>query len=248
MIRTITRSFALVLFAGHSAFAAVPASKSHIVSDQAPTLCEIGIVLYGRCSMFKEVAIWNGIRTPFSIRIGQRLVLKKKPTLTPREGAARLLASWRKRFGLGGDKLHHPPDSYAALLSKAPQLKLETRPETSAKGSARITQSPAENLTEEIPKVIVTQETMKAVTIEQSFENAKRAFENKDFERALTEFRAIRGTHPKFLPSWMYELRTLQVLKRDQEARATAALLIVQHPGVRGLPIVRAYVNGKSPQ
>ncbi|HLE00093.1 MAG TPA: hypothetical protein VJB59_07530 [Bdellovibrionota bacterium] len=233
MTRTITRSFALVLFAGHSAFAAVPASKSHIVSDQAPTLCEIGIVLYGRCSMFKEIANWNGIARPYHIRIGQRLLLKKKPTLMPQEGAARLLASWRKRFGLDGEKVQPSPGSYAALLSKAPQVKLETRPETSA---------------EDIPKIIVTQETVKAVTIEQSFESAKQAFENKDFERALKEFRAIRGTHPKFLPSWMYELRTLQVLKRDQEARATAALLIVEHPGVRALPIVRAYVNGQPSQ
>lgn len=57
---------------------------SHTVTADAPTLGHISQKLYGLVRHWKEIAQWNGISDPRKLRLGQRLILSRKP-LTPDE-------------------------------------------------------------------------------------------------------------------------------------------------------------------
>jgi hypothetical protein len=74
--------------------------STYRVTRDIPTLGEISIFLYGTTKMAKEIAQWNQLQRTDHLRIGQKLLLKKTPTLTEDEGKSQLLAMWRKRFGL----------------------------------------------------------------------------------------------------------------------------------------------------
>lgn len=74
---------------------AAPAEEAHGTYSVGPggrSLSEIALELYGKIGLWKEIAAWNGIAAPYRIYRGQRLVLRLAPTLTPKEGAARLTA------------------------------------------------------------------------------------------------------------------------------------------------------------
>ncbi|OFZ23212.1 MAG: hypothetical protein A2X94_02945 [Bdellovibrionales bacterium GWB1_55_8] len=89
----------LALIVGQGALAAGP-PHAHVVSDQAPSLWEIGIYLYGRKNAYLDIAKWNSIEHPYVIHPGQSLKLQKIPTLSPEQGAAALLEIWCQEFGL----------------------------------------------------------------------------------------------------------------------------------------------------
>ena len=68
------------------------------VNEDTRTLSEVSIVVYGNDQHWQEIATWNQIEAPFRIRPGQDLRLEKKPTLTLKEGNAKLLEMWRHHF------------------------------------------------------------------------------------------------------------------------------------------------------
>ena len=64
------------------------------------TLSEIAYALYGRASMWKEIAQWNHIQSPYHIQPRRKLVLLKKPTRQVPEGFRALARQWAKRLAL----------------------------------------------------------------------------------------------------------------------------------------------------
>jgi hypothetical protein len=54
-------------------------------------------------------------------------------------------------------------------------------------------------------------------------------------EAALELFRQGRAADPRYLPCWLFEIRTLRSLKREAEARETTALFLKHHPKVKAL-------------
>lgn len=80
----------------------LPARRSqYTVDGDIPTLGEISRYLYGKARRFKEIARWNHIPSPYKISVGQKLILKEPPTLTPEEGRQQLVQMGR-RLGLKG--------------------------------------------------------------------------------------------------------------------------------------------------
>jgi len=80
---------------------AAPRGDTVIVISDIPSLTELALRLYGDASLWKEIAQWNNIQAPFLIEAQQKLVLKKKPTLTPAQGDERVLQMWRRRLSEG---------------------------------------------------------------------------------------------------------------------------------------------------
>jgi hypothetical protein len=77
--------------------ASAPETKIYYVVDEfATTPGEIGLRLYGKPSMWKKILKWNRIESPTGVRLGRKLVIREKPTLTEEEGNQQLLAMWQR--------------------------------------------------------------------------------------------------------------------------------------------------------
>jgi hypothetical protein len=174
------------------------ARSSFEVTDETPTLSEVGLFLYGESRMGREIANWNGIPRPFHIRLGQILVLRVPPALTPNEGSQRLLKMWRKRFGLS-----------------------EELPHAQARQGCTVASNDEDTL----------------------IEKGQIASRENRHEDALGCFRAVRQSHPRYLPAWFLELRELKILKREPEATELAIRLLESRPELKELEPLRSYLK-----
>lgn len=59
------------------------------------TLGVISIYSYGTTRYAKQIAGWNGIPAPYRLKLGQKLKLKRQPTLSPVDGEAAVAQMWR---------------------------------------------------------------------------------------------------------------------------------------------------------
>ena len=75
------------------------------------------------------------------------------------------------------------------------------------------------------------------------FDRGEIAFKAKEYEKALLHFKTSREQQPDFLPSWLYELRTLKVLNREGKANEAAKELLKRRPALRDLPALRNYLD-----
>ncbi len=83
-------------------------AATHRVSNDAPTLLEISILLYGTPSLWKDIATANSLRPPYRITPGMKLKLPKKPTLNRQDGRLALLNHWRRHFDLAESRQAPP--------------------------------------------------------------------------------------------------------------------------------------------
>lgn len=201
-------------------------ANAFTVSDEAPTLCEIGILLYGRCSAHRKIALWNDLQPPFQLRLGQVLILKEPAALSLEEGRAKLLSIWRRKFGL---------PAFAAKSSY--EAALETLSKPAEIGDVVLQLPPKE-----------AQNETRIMAAEAELELAKELFEKKDYEGALASFHSLRSRQPKFLPPWIYEVRSLKALSREKDAGKTVSELLEANPELRPalqrMPLLAPYVGG----
>lgn len=71
----------------------------YVIRD-AITLHEISILHYGSKRYARKIIQWNKLKNPNRLFLGQRLKLKKKPTLSATEGNQLLLKMWRKQLSV----------------------------------------------------------------------------------------------------------------------------------------------------
>ena len=73
-------------------------SANYFEIDETITLSEVSVLLYGTVKKWSEIAKWNQIKPPYTLKFKRRLVLNEKPTLTREQGRKELL-SMRSRLG-----------------------------------------------------------------------------------------------------------------------------------------------------
>jgi hypothetical protein len=185
---------------------------THVVDDYAPTLVEIAILRYGRPGMWRDIARWNRIKRPYTVWIGRPLKLHRRPALSIKEGRTLILQMWRRKF-----------DTIAESPEKLQVVEAETRKEAFKKEVQEIVA--AEAVAEEAPSA------------EKLFRDGERLFNERKYDEALDHFRRSREADSDFLPPWMFSIRTLKMLKReDEEAKVTEAFLD-RHPRFKMLPM-----------
>ena len=186
----------------------------HIVTEDARSLTEISLYLYGKSSYFQELAEWNHLSSPDSIRLGQKLILKVPPTLNPQEGAQTLLAHWRKKFGI--------LDSVKEAIKTEIQKKVEVKKKF-----------------EEAAPLVLKDAEFEPSSAQEFFTEGKKSFDLAEYEKALSGFRKSREAEPDFLPPWFFEIRALRALNRKEEEEQIKATFLSKHPQFKGLPFFR---------
>lgn len=69
----------------------------YVVNSRAPHLYMISRDLYGTDRFWKDIAAWNSIKEPFAVKPGQKLIIKKAPTLSIAESDALLIKTFKSQ-------------------------------------------------------------------------------------------------------------------------------------------------------
>jgi len=64
-------------------------------------------------------------------------------------------------------------------------------------------------------------------------------YHTKDYLNALPLFKRCREIKPNLIQAWLYEIRSLILLEKNQDAKATIEALIASHPEVKDLPMFK---------
>lgn len=221
------------------------------VTEETPSLCTVGIFLYGSCKKAAEIALWNQIENLNQVRLGQKLALQKRPSLTPEEGNAALLKAFRKKFQLVDIVT---PRSEILIVKKEVKLQVQEelqKPKADFKKLEKIAEKPAQIMAIEdevrsvaprVPPPAVVKAVRERV-IEEDFDKGKEYFEQKKYDEALGVFQLNRRKNPRFLPTWIFEIRTLQALKRESEVEPLVLEMVTLHPQTRLMPLIRPYLQ-----
>lgn len=71
----------------------------HVVDEHARMLSTVSILLYGTTRFFDQIAQWNQLKPPYKISLGQKLILRKQPTVSINEGRLLVRKMWAKQLG-----------------------------------------------------------------------------------------------------------------------------------------------------
>ncbi len=205
------------------AFAQAGASLVHRVTPDARTLSEVALYLYGRASVYKQIAEWNSLSPPYRLRLGQKLVLKKLPRLTAEEGSRRLLNHWRKKFGLLTPV--SDPIRVAAAIKEVKKQKFEV--------AAKI-----------VPKDL----EFEPPSSQQFFLDGKKYFDGGKYGEALLAFHKSREADSDYLPPWFFEIRTLRQMDRKEEERKVRIEFLNSHPKLSALPFFKERTPAQVPK
>ncbi len=192
-------------------------------THQHETLSEISIRLYGTHRMWPEIAKWNSIKAPFSVRPNQVLTLKTKPTVKPEEGERFVQNLWRAYFDL-------PPQG---TQLNTPEIEPSPIPKTRAQQQAEIK--------DQFLAAVQETESREAVekTAEEYLSQGETLLKNGQFEKAVESFQKSREIDSSLTAPWLLEIRALRLLKREDEARRTSVLFLKLHPELRSLPLFK---------
>ncbi|MNL03629.1 hypothetical protein D3C87_1241700 [compost metagenome] len=114
----------------------------YVVTSRAPHLFMISRDLYGEVGSWQEIAKWNGLKAPYELSLGQRLVLKKPPVLSAAQGDRLLMKSWSgmKRWDVvAGIKGAGSGTSPASVTESKTSVKAEATATADAKTEIVIT-------------------------------------------------------------------------------------------------------------
>ena len=187
----------------------------HLITEDTPSLGLVSVYCYGSTRYWRKIAAWNHLPPPFRLKPGQKLWLKKAPTLTPEQGEKKLLAMWRKRLGL--PSLDEIAAKEMAVKKKAAQAEY-----THALKEAQNEEQEDEP---DSPEACVAR--------------GQKEFDAKQYDAAIADFEKARDADPDTLAAWFYEIRTLRILKKDQEAKAISIQLLKNHPELQNLPMFK---------
>ena len=196
------------------------APAKYVVAE-GDTLELIALRLYGNKSRWKILARWNRLKNPSRLYVGKTLRVKYPPTLSNKEGEERVIAHWRAKLGVNE---YEPP----AMDDLKKQV-------------AHINRTAFEEAKTQAKKAEPTWESQLAEPqeAEQLFNRGQTLFNQNQFEKALPDFTKSRQSNERFLPGWLFEIRTLQALHREEEAKTVARALIKSRPSLKGLPGIK---------
>ena len=195
-------------------------SAPHTVTEDARNLGDIAVFLYGDGKMYLKIAKWNNIPSPYVVHLGQKLILLEKPLLTSEEGSAKLLEVWRARFNIFIDDQTISPEEKKARENFVAKLRETEKIEKAVASVAAVPEVKAPNAKEELA-------------------HGQRLFDAQAYETATQHFKKAREIDPDLVTSWFYEIVALRMLKKDEDAKATAKLLLDRKPMLSGIPMFK---------
>jgi len=68
-------------------------------------------------------------------------------------------------------------------------------------------------------------------------------FKNKKFKKALTYFNRARTAEPELISAWLYEIRTLKILKEEKQATELSHIFLKLHEEFADLPMFKGIEN-----
>ncbi|MGK5089816.1 hypothetical protein WDW86_19875, partial [Bdellovibrionota bacterium FG-2] len=200
------------------------------------TLSEISIRLYGTHRLWPQIAKWNSLKPPYRVLPERNLILKRKPTVSAKEGEQYVLNLWRAYFALPPKESKKSEGSPLALkVSPAPKTKVQERAEIKDQFLAAIQNENREQ---------VDAADSEGKSAEEYLAEGEKFLKDKKFEAAVESFKKARETNPTLTAPWFYEIRAFRLLKRDDDARKTASLLLKLHPEFQALPLFKNLFNG----
>ncbi len=197
------------------------------VSDEAPTLGEIGIHLYGTTQYAKKISEWNHLANPNYLRIGQKLLIKERPTQTAAEGKHAVLSMWRKQFGLDD------------VLSQKirPNQNPIPKPQVTEPSADEFSEVPLEESTaQDSPQLQLQDETREEKTAQEFLKKGEADFVSHEYISALKAFHRGREVDVSSVGCWLGEIKTLRILKRTSEEKEVSHLFLEKYPTMRILP------------
>lgn len=214
-------------------------------------LSQIALRLYGKESAWEEIAEANHISAPYLLHEGQKLLLKRAPTISSERGSAAILAFWRRRFGLTGEAQVHssattapkqaaatPATTAVAATTPTPRTMAATPAETTPPSIAK-----AEVLTKFIAEREEQQrktETSEIRSARGNFELGKEKFSQKDYKSACPLLHESRTQDSKQIAYWLYELRCLKESHASSNEVSTVAKDFKEaHPAMSDLPFLK---------
>jgi hypothetical protein len=198
--------------------AAAPDAFYFVVDDDCKTLELVSLCAYGRTSSWAKIAEWNGLQAPYSLAIGQKLVLKNPRALGPADTELALLAYWRKRVDRSAEAAPSAPPPAKAALDSANERRIYQ----AATSPAADTEKPAE-----------------PVSAADFFHLGETAYGAHDLERALKSFRKSRELDPGYLTAWFFEIRALDELKRGAEKDEVVGAFLKLRPAFANMPMFK---------
>jgi|GEM_PF-5971278 len=185
--------------------------------------------LYGTPAHWQDIARWNQIPPPrYSLRRGQWLKLEKARILSNEEGERRVLAYWRKHFGLDIGLPRElpraplpppePPEVVHAKFEKEEQVQLVRAAEEGLGPSV--------------------EELKSEKSRDERFQTAQALFKDGKLAEALLEFHALRLEDPKRPEYWLREIASMISLGRRSEAKALARDFASEKPELSGIPFI----------
>lgn len=191
--------------------------------DDHLSLSEISVLLYGTTRRWKELAETNSLQAPYPVHLGQRLKLKTPPSISLEEGRDRLLKMWRTRFGL-----HDEPVAPA-------QPDFQTLSESPAE-SQRVNQR-----FEEEQKLATAAAPEKSVELdaEAALREGQSALQHGLLPEARDLLERARTLDPASVEAWIAEMRALELLRKNDEARSIARDFAARFPDLAELPLVK---------
>ncbi|MBL7715822.1 MAG: LysM peptidoglycan-binding domain-containing protein [Bdellovibrionales bacterium] len=103
-------------------------SATYQVHESGENLSLIALRLYGKSSRWKEIATLNEMKAPYRLKMRQILRLPTAPTLTQAQGNQKVLAYWRRHFGLSGNETRREVASIPKKTIDTPSIRENREP------------------------------------------------------------------------------------------------------------------------
>ena len=212
---------------------AAESPKSEYVVEQYDTVSIVAIRLYGKMSMWKKIVEWNELKSPYGLKPGRKLKLELTPTVSRKRGNRLVVARYIRL--LNRRKIAATKE-LASLPSGTPSMPIEQ-------------EIPEENKLKDEPQFLAAvqqaqqeakEENPEVFSADVLLNQGEKLFDEQKYKPALAKFRASQKLDPEPVTVWMYEVRTLKILKRNREARDAAKELVDRHPEMKSVPVIRA--------
>jgi hypothetical protein len=212
-------------------------SKSfHVVDENAPTLTEISIFLYGTPDEWPKIAKFNGLRRPYRLHLGDKLKLPRKRSLKKSEGLIAVRNYWRKHFGLGDAFPSIPPTALPQgpeARTVAPTVEIHKTSE----GKTAFVIPPGAAPPPHPPEAQAPTRDTEEIGLDQ----AKLLLDDGKTKDALRGFRKWRQKNPNYLPAWFYEFQCLKKLEQKSELSKALEDFGQANPSLQGIPVIENY-------
>ncbi len=193
------------------------------------SLGEIAVKLYGKYKMWSKIAEWNGLAAPYTIKPGQKLVLNKKRRYDDKRGDRALVKMWLRRFAIKEGDIQVGPHAKSPVeIAKEKKLREDF-------------QSAMKEIQKEEEK-----EDSPEVRAKKLLAEGETAFKEKRYGDALSQFRKSKNLDNKPMVTWFYEIRTLRLMKNDDEAKTIAKSFVNNHPELKDIPLFQSLLKSEN--